>query len=63
VVQVVPLHVTVIGNVQADAVAAVKARTTATTILLLTRDINVPPSSGDNLFPEDPILLPETGIA
>lgn len=59
-VQVVPEHVTVIGNVHAEAVAAVKARTTATTILLLTRDINEPPSSEDNLLPEDPILLPET---
>jgi len=62
-VQEVRVHVRVVGNVHPDAVAAVKARITATTTLLLTRDIKEPPSSEDNLFAEDPILLPETGIA
>jgi hypothetical protein len=36
VVQEVRVHVRVVGNVQPDAVAAVKARMTATTTLLLT---------------------------
>jgi hypothetical protein len=54
---------TVTGTVQPDAVNAVKPSTTATMTLLLKRDIPYPLRLKDNLLPEDPILLPETGIA
>lgn len=59
----VPPHVTVSGNVQPDAVKAVKPRTTAMTTLLLTRDIEQPPSSKGNLLPDPRYLLPETDLA